>query len=89
MSIGKADSENIVFGRTDDGLLSQSFRYEILGDIRKVLTGVVDTGGHLDLLGSSQWCSLTCECLLEFSNKFEMTLVLFSGAWGKMIHEKI
>jgi hypothetical protein len=26
--------------------------------------------------------------LCEFSEKFEMTLALFSGAWGKMIHEK-
>jgi hypothetical protein len=26
--------------------------------------------------------------LREFSKKFEMTLMLFSGAWGKMIHEK-
>ncbi len=24
----------------------------------------------------------------NFRKKFEMTLVLFSGAWGKMIHEK-
>ncbi len=26
--------------------------------------------------------------LHEFSKKFEMTTMLFSGAWGKMIHEK-
>ncbi len=35
-----------------------------------------------------RWCTLTCEYLHEFSKKFEMTLVLFSGAWGKVIHEK-
>jgi hypothetical protein len=29
-----------------------------------------------------------CEYLREFSKKFEMTLVLFSGTWRKMIHEK-
>ncbi len=34
------------------------------------------------------WCTLTCEYLLEFLEKFEMTLMLFSGTWGKMIHEK-
>ena len=47
MSIGTADSENIVFGRTDDGLLSQSFRYENSRRYLqlKVRTGVVDTGG--------------------------------------------
>jgi hypothetical protein len=31
---------------------------------------------------------LICEYLREFSKKFEMTLLLFSGAWGKVIHEK-
>ncbi len=38
--------------------------------------------GHL-------WCTLTCENPLEFSKKFEMNLMLFSWAWGKVIHEKI
>jgi hypothetical protein len=31
---------------------------------------------------------LTCEYLREFSEKFEMILMLLSGAWGKVIHEK-
>jgi hypothetical protein len=31
---------------------------------------------------------LTGEYLREFSKKFEMTLLFFSGAWGKVIHEK-
>jgi hypothetical protein len=31
---------------------------------------------------------LTGEYLHEFSEKFEMTLMLFSGAWEKMIHKK-
>ncbi len=34
------------------------------------------------------WCTLICEYLREFSNKFEMPILLFSAAWGKMIHEK-
>jgi hypothetical protein len=46
--------------------------------VEKFATGVVDTGGN----------PLTCEYLCKFSKKFEMTLLLFSGAWGKMIHEK-
>jgi hypothetical protein len=33
-------------------------------------------------------CTLTCKYLREFSNKFEVTLMLFSGAWKKMITEK-
>ncbi len=32
-------------------------------------------------------CTLTCEYLSEIFKKIEMTLVLVSGAWGK-IHEK-
>jgi hypothetical protein len=32
--------------------------------------------------------SLTCEYLREFSEKFETIQMLFSGAWGKVIHEK-
>ncbi len=35
-----------------------------------------------------RWCTLTCEYLREFSNKFEMILMLLSGAWGKVIHGK-
>ncbi len=35
-----------------------------------------------------RWCTLTCEYLREFSEKFEMTLMLYSGASGKVIHEK-
>ncbi len=35
-----------------------------------------------------RWCNLTCEYLCEFSKKFEMNLMLFPGAWGKVIHEK-
>ncbi len=34
------------------------------------------------------WCTLTCEYLREFSKKFEMILMLLSGASGKVIHEK-
>ncbi len=35
-----------------------------------------------------QWCTLNCQYLHDFSKKFEMTLMLLSGVWGKMIHEK-
>ncbi len=33
-------------------------------------------------------CTLTCEYINEFPKNFEMILTLYSGAWGKMIHEK-
>jgi hypothetical protein len=35
-----------------------------------------------------RWCTLTCDYIREFVKKFEMTLMLFAGAWGKMIHGK-
>jgi hypothetical protein len=35
-----------------------------------------------------RWCILTCKYLQKISKKFEMTPMLFSEAWGKMIHEK-
>jgi hypothetical protein len=35
-----------------------------------------------------QWCTLSCEYLRNFLKKFEMAVKVFSGAWGKLIHEK-
>jgi hypothetical protein len=31
---------------------------------------------------------LSCEYLREFWKKFETALMVYSGAWGKLIHEK-
>jgi hypothetical protein len=31
---------------------------------------------------------LSCEYLREFSKKIETALLVYSGAWGKLIHEK-
>jgi hypothetical protein len=41
---------------------------------------VINTGGKFATGVVDTGGTLTCE--------FEMTLVLFSGAWGKVIHEK-
>ncbi len=35
-----------------------------------------------------RWCTLICEYFSEFSNKFKTALMGYSGAWGKLIHEK-
>ncbi len=35
-----------------------------------------------------RWSTLSCEYLREFSGKFETALMVYSGAWGKLIHEK-
>jgi hypothetical protein len=63
----------------------------------KFAAGVVDTGGNfsagvVDTGGKQwdqyQWSTLSCEYLREFSKKFETALMVYSGAWGKLIHEK-
>jgi hypothetical protein len=58
--------------------------------LAKFAAGVVDTGGNLPPVANfrHRWCALTCENLREFLKKFEMILMLISGAWGKVIHEK-
>ncbi len=72
------------------------FAAGVLDTSGKFSAGVVDTGGNLppvsltpvaNLLPVSL-TTLTCEYLREFSKKFEMILMLLSGAWGKVIHEK-
>ncbi len=35
-----------------------------------------------------RWCTLTCEYLREFWKKIEAVLIGYSGAGGKLIHEK-
>ncbi len=63
----------------------------------KFAAGVVDTGGNLPpvsltLVANLPPVSLTpvvhLDLRREFSKKFEMILMLLSGAWGKVIHEK-
>ncbi len=46
--------------------------------VAKFAAGVVDTGGAPGLANISA----------NFRKKIEVTPKLFSGAWGKMIHEK-
>ncbi len=52
-------------------------------------TGVVDTSGKFAAgvvnTGGAPWLANTS---VNFCKKFEMTLLLLSEAWGKMIHEK-
>jgi len=47
------------------------------------VAGVVDTGEQLIAGGKK-----SCENLREFSQKFGMTLMRYSVARGKLIHEK-
>jgi hypothetical protein len=73
---------------------------KIHGDIpsSRLTTGVVDTGGKFATginntaeTGGKichRWSTLSFEYLREFSKKFETALMVYSGPWGKLIHEK-
>jgi hypothetical protein len=50
--------------------------------------GVVDTGSNLPPVSLTPVVHLDLRMSPRIFEKFEMTLVLFSGAWGKVIHEK-
>ncbi len=57
--------------------------------VAKFAAGVADTGGKLAAgVVDTGWCTFTCEYLREFSKKFETVLMGYSGARGKLIHEK-
>ncbi len=62
--------------------LVAKFDAGVLDTVGKFAAGV-DTGGNFAAILPP--VSLHCKYLREFS---KMTLVLFSGAWGKMIHEQ-
>jgi hypothetical protein len=51
-------------------------------------TGVVDTSGTMQSVSLTPVMHLHLRISLGIFKKFEMTLMLFSGAWGKIIHEK-
>ncbi len=79
---------------TVQGKLVAKFAAGVVDTGGKFAAGVVDTGGNLPPVSLTlvanlpPLCTLTCEYLREFSKKFEIILMLLSGAWGKMIHEK-
>jgi hypothetical protein len=52
----------------------------------KVAAGINDTGGGGKIC--RRWCTLNCEYLREFSKKIEIVLMEYSGAGGKLIHER-
>jgi hypothetical protein len=57
--------------------------------VEKFAAGLVDTGGKFATgvvdIGGAPWIA---EYVREFSKKFEMVLLEYSGAGGKLIHEK-
>jgi hypothetical protein len=57
--------------------ISHIFSTTLAKMVEKFAAGVVD-----------RWCTLTCEYLRKFSKKFETVLMEYSGAGGKLFHEK-
>jgi hypothetical protein len=70
--------------------LVAKFAAGVIDTVGKFATSVVDTGGKFDtgMVLLIRWFTLTCEYLRKFSNKFETVLMGYSGAGGKLIHEK-
>ncbi len=76
---------------------------KIRGDIRKsrCTIGINNTGGKFcrrcqwhrwQIMGTISGCwdlkvTLSCEYLRDFTKKIETALMVYSGAWGKLIHE--
>jgi hypothetical protein len=54
----------------------------------KFVAGVVDTGGNFPPVLLIPMVHLHLQISLRIFEKFVMNQMLFSGAWGKMIHEK-
>jgi hypothetical protein len=81
---------------TTQGKLVAKFAAGVVDTGGKFAAGVVDTGGNLPPVSLTPAANLPLVSLTpvvhldfrEFSKKFEMILILFSGAWGKVIHEK-
>jgi hypothetical protein len=59
--------------------------------VAKFAAGVVDTGGQFAAgvadTGGQPWAA-NISANFEFSKKFETALMVYSGAWGKLINEK-
>ncbi len=64
----------------------------VINTVSKFAAGIIntsETGGKICRRCCwYRWSTLTCEYLREFSKKFKTVLLGYSGAGGKLIHEK-
>jgi hypothetical protein len=60
------------------------FATSVVDNRRQFATGVVDTSGNLPLVKLIPVVHLHLRISQRIFKKFEMTLMLFSGGWGKM-----
>ncbi len=66
-------------------------RFNVLGWIYRSGSSIQYFGRRqtqLCILHMCRWCTLICKSLRELSKKFERVLMGYSGAGGKLIHEK-
>ncbi len=54
-----------------------------------IKTFMIEDFFHYHQCQRHRWCTLSCEYLREFSTKFKTALMVYSRAWGKLIHGKI
>jgi hypothetical protein len=73
------------------GTGGQKFAAGVVDTGGKFAAGVVNTGGNFAtnvIETGGKFATGVNEYIPEFSKKIAMTLMIFSGAWGKVIHEK-
>ncbi len=73
---------------TTQGELVAKFAAGVVDTGGKFAAVVVNTGGNLPPVSLTPVVHLDLRISPRFSKKFEMILMLLSGAWGKVIHEK-
>jgi hypothetical protein len=78
--------ETILFGHLSEVELTYRYIFDFKFTLRPQLPDIVPIICHR--CRRYQWCTLTCGCLSEFSKKFEVVLMGYSGAGGKLVHEK-
>jgi hypothetical protein len=73
---------------TTQGEMVTKFAACVVDTGGKFAAGVVDTGGNLPPVSLTPVVHLDLRISPRIFKKFEMILMLLSGAWGKVIHEK-
>jgi hypothetical protein len=73
---------------TTQGELVAKFAAGVVDTSGKFAAGVVDTGGNFPPVSTTPVVHLDLRVSPRIFEKFEMILMLLSGAWEKVIHEK-
>ncbi len=62
---------------------------QLLKGVKQIIkTFLIEDYFHFSPVSATLVVHLSCKYLREFSKKLEMALLVYSGAWEKLIHEK-